>query len=110
MIEVKANLSFDSFRQGQRYQVDPGDQRIVAQIAGGYFTITKVLEEKGAANTLDSDGFGPGFGGDLVSRMESPEKKKKPRKVAADGTGSDLRFEGESVRPQSDTAFGAKDS
>lgn len=106
MIEVRANLSFDQFQQGRKYQVDPGDSRIVAQIAGGYFTITKVAGDDCGTNTLDSGGAGGSTIPDLATGVEKPKRKKK----TVTDADSDLRCEDGSVCPQGDNAAGPQDS
>lgn len=107
MIEVRANLSFDQFQQGRKYQVDPGDQRIVAQIAGGYFTITKVAGDGNGTNTLDSGRPESGVSGDLAAGVQKPKRKKK---TVTDGQGVHFGSESDSVHQGDSAEPGPQDS
>lgn len=101
MIEVRATLSFDTFRQGRYYQVDGSDPRIQNQVYAGYFKVTDVPGES-LADPVPGGDVAP----DLDPGVPGP-KKRAPRKAKEVTDEADhLRREGESFPDTEDTAFG----
>ena len=105
MIEVRASMSFESFRAGRPYQVDGDDPRVQALIHGRYLTVVHVPEP----SPVDSAGLVPGAVADLGSGSPAVAKRKPREKKAVDGQGSDLRGPGDPVHPGENVAVSVPD-
>src|SRR5688572_6692066 len=102
MIEVKANLSFDGYRQGKHYQVDADDPRVQAHIAGGY------LKPGGSDGMVATDS--PGLVPDTGVDIGMAGQKRRAKKKVTDGQGQDRPAESEHVHPPGDVATGFENS
>ena len=101
MIEVRATMSFESFKAGRLYQVDGTDSRVQALIHGRYFSVVHSPEP----HVVDFDRPGPGAAGDLGPGSPGKPKKKK----AVDGQGDHQPGGSELVHPAGDHATSAPD-
>lgn len=100
MIEVRATMSFETFRAGRLYQVDGTDSRVQALIYGRYLSVVHSPEP----SVVDSSGLVPGADTDLGSGVKAVKKRAPAKKAVADGQGSDLRGPGDPVHPGENVA------
>lgn len=73
-MEVKANLSFDEYRQGSIYQVDETDTRVAALLGVGYLSPYQAIEVDDGA--VDTAGTEPVPGDSVAAGKAAPKRTR----------------------------------